>query len=136
MKFIVVSPEKKVLETDCISATLPTSEGQITILPGHMPLFALLSPGEVVIRSASRQEQSLAVGSGFLNFYEDNVILLTDFGVNSDEIDEEEIKKARARAEEILTGKADQTAMAQAQANLARSILQLKISTHRKNLHL
>ena len=135
MQLVIVSPEKKVLEEECVSITLPTTEGQITILPNHIPLFALLSPGEVIVRQKDGIETNLIVGSGFVNFSQNRLILLANFGVQSDQINEEEIKAARARAEEILANKTDAAVMAEAQANLARSILQLKmVKKHKRNL--
>ncbi|OGD09193.1 ATP synthase F1 subunit epsilon [Candidatus Amesbacteria bacterium RIFOXYB1_FULL_44_23] len=130
MNLAIVSMEKKVLEMECDSVTLPTSEGQITILPGHIPLFSLLTAGEVIVRN-KEEETSLAVGEGFVNFSKGRLILLTDFGVHSGEIDEAAIREAKARAEEILSQKSDNSMMAEAQANLARSILQLKIAGKR-----
>jgi F-type H+-transporting ATPase subunit epsilon len=131
IKLIVISPEKKVLEADCLSATLPTTEGQITVLPHHSPLFSLLKAGEVIART-SDGEISLAVGGGFVNVTGDKITVLVEFGTKSEEIDEARAQEAKHRAEEILKSHADEQSSALAQAALARSLLELKITQRRK----
>ncbi len=132
-KLVVISPTKRVLEADCDSVTLPTTEGQITVLPHHAAIFSLLSPGEVIVRSGSAQDElSLAVGGGFVNVDRNQVTLLAEFGVRSEELDEQKVIEAKRRAEEILATKTDEKESASARATLARSILELKVSQKRK----
>lgn len=129
---VVISPQKKVLETECESVTLPTEDGQITVLPKHMAIFSLLKAGEVRVKTKD-EEIVLAVGGGFVNVGNDLITLMAEFGVRSDEIDEEKVNEAKKRAEEILKSKADERESALAQASLARSLLELKIAQKRKN---
>jgi F-type H+-transporting ATPase subunit epsilon len=130
-KLVVISPEKKVLEEEILSVTVPTSEGQITILPGHMPIFSLIKPGEIAVRT-KQGNKVLVGGGGFVNISHDKVILLVEYGTNSDEIDEEKIKEAKKRAEEILKNQSDEKSNAIASATLARSLLELKLVQKRK----
>lgn len=130
-KLVVISPEKKVLEMDCKSVTLPTMDGEITVLPNHMAVFSLLKPGEMTARG-DKGNLSLAIGGGFVNITKEKVTVLPEFGVRSDEINEEKVKEARKRAEQILSEKASETNSAMAQASLARSLLELKVAQRRK----
>ncbi len=132
LKLVVISPQKKVLETECESVTLPTEDGQITVLPKHMAIFSLLKAGEVRVKTKD-EEIVLGVGGGFVNVGNDLVTLMAEFGVRSDEIDEEKVNEAKKRAEEILKSKADERGSALAQASLARSLLELKIAQKRRN---
>lgn len=128
----VLSPQKEILSANCKSVTLPTEDGQITVLPKHAPLFTNIAHGELVARTEEDKEISLAVGGGFASITGTEVTVLVDYGANADELDEEQIKKAKERAEEILKAKADSRGEAMAQAALARSILELKLVTKRK----
>jgi F-type H+-transporting ATPase subunit epsilon len=130
-KLVVISPEKKVLETEILSVTVPTTEGEITILPKHMAIFALVKPGEITVRT-KEGTTLLAGGGGFVNVTADKVTLLVEYGVNSEELDEEKIKEAKRRAEELLKNQTDDKTSAQIQASLARSLLELKIVNKRK----
>jgi len=134
IKLAVISPQKKVLEVECISVTMPTTQGQITVLPKHMAIFSTLTAGEVRVKTSNEQEISLAVGGGFVNVNNDQVTLLVEFGVRSDEIDEEKVQEVKRRAEEILKSQADEKGSALAQATLARSLLELKIARRRRKI--
>lgn len=131
LKVVVLSPQKKVLETECSQVTIPTVNGQVTILPRHIPLFTQLAPGEVIVKSDS-DRQSLAVSGGFANIHHNEVVLLVEFGIVSGEIDEQEVAAAKARAEEVLKNLTDEKSTSLAQADLARSVLQLKIARKRR----
>jgi F-type H+-transporting ATPase subunit epsilon len=130
-KLVVISPEKKVLETDIQSVTIPTTEGEITVLPKHMAIFSLVKPGEIIVRT-KEGNISLAGGGGFVNITADTVTLLLEYGTKSDEMDEVKIQEAKKRAEEILKNQSDNKSTALASATLARSLLELKLVQKRK----
>lgn len=132
LKLVVLSPTKKILETECAQVTIPTVEGQITVLPRHIPLFTQMGSGEVRVKSETGEEKSLAVSGGFANIRSGEVVLLAEFGVVTTEIDEEQVRRAKERAEEILKNLSDEKSSAIAQADLARSVLQLKVIRKRR----
>ena len=63
--FRVLSPLGTAFEGKARSVTLPTADGEITILAHHMPMVAVLTDGEILIRTAAR-EVWIAVSGGFL----------------------------------------------------------------------
>ena len=128
----VISPHKVVLETKVRSVTLPTVEGEITVLPRHAPIYTLIKGGEVIARTEKGEEISMAVGSGFANITESGVTLLANFGVLSDEIDENRAQEAKARAEALLKDKKSMQEMALASADLSRSLVELKLASKRR----
>jgi F-type H+-transporting ATPase subunit epsilon len=130
-KLVIISPERKVLEEEIVSVTVPTTEGQITVLPGHMEIFSLIKPGEITVRT-KLGDKIYVGGGGFVNISHNKVTLLVEFGTDSDEIDEEKIKEAKKRAEEILKNQSDEKSTALASATLARSLLELKLVQKRK----
>jgi len=131
MQLVVISPQKKILETEISSVTIPTVDGEITVLPNHMAIFSLLKPGEVVVRTKDG-DISIAIGGGFVNVTKDKVTLLPEYGIKSDEINEEKVKEAKLRAEEILKSRTDEQSSALAQSTLARSLLELKLAQKRR----
>lgn len=105
LKLKIVTPEKLILEEMVDSVTLPTTEGEITILPEHIPLISTLSSGDIVARSGG-EEIPMAVVGGFIETKsnekgETEVAILADFAEHVGELSEEAIEKARARAEEL-----------------------------------
>jgi len=105
----IVTPEKLILEELVDSVTIPTTEGEITILPDHIPLIASLASGDIVA-IINGEYIPMAVVGGFVETKKlapaqsgGNVItevtILADFAEHIGNITEEEIEKAKARAE-------------------------------------
>lgn len=100
----IVTPEKLILEEMVDLVTLPTTEGEITILPDHIPLIAGLGSGDIVAIKAG-EHIPLAVVGGFAEIKKEKdstaVIILADFAEHLSTITEAEIQRAKARAEEL-----------------------------------
>ena len=61
----VISPLGTAFSGNARSVTLPTPDGQITVLARHMPLVAVLSDGEMIVDTGERKV-SVAIAGGFL----------------------------------------------------------------------
>lgn len=130
----VVSPVKKITEIKCRQVTVPTQDGLITILPSHISLFSLLSNGEVIAKDENGRDELIVVSGGFVSVANDNVMLLVDFGVHSDELDEKIIMEAKARAEKMIEESKDENISKSAAADLLHANLQLRfLPKHKKN---
>ena len=82
----IVTPEQRVLTTECDEVRLPGSEGGFGIRPGHTPLVASLVAGELIYVSGGT-EHRMAVGEGFAEVSNDRVRILVEEAVRADEID-------------------------------------------------
>lgn len=100
----IVTPEKLILEELVDSVTIPTTEGEITILPDHIPLIASLASGDIVAMSKG-EHIPMAVVGGFVETKKvdekTEVTILADFAEHIGNITEAEIEKAKTRAEEL-----------------------------------
>lgn len=101
LKLIVVTPEKKVVETETDSVELPGELGYLGILPGHAALISLLKTGVLKYRDA-RAEKTLAISAGFVEVSNDTVSVLADLAEEPAEIDRARTEKDLAQAEEEL----------------------------------
>ena len=132
----VVTAEGTVLERDDVARLIvPTTEGQITVLPSHAPLMTSLATGEMIAVTAEG-EQSLAVHGGFLQVAANQVSVLADAAEQSDDIDEARAEAARERAEQRLaapltTEGVGQLDLLRAQAALRRSLMRLRVKRRR-----
>jgi F-type H+-transporting ATPase subunit epsilon len=98
----LVTPQREVLKQDLDSLSCPTTLGQITILPGHIPLVATLTSGELVARNGA-EEANIHVAGGFVEVRPDNqIVILADAAEHFYEIDEQRAEEAKKRAEELL----------------------------------
>lgn len=84
-----------------------TLDGDIGVMPGHSPVFGILSPGSLVrIREVPGSESSgdvvrAAVRDGFLSVTNDRVSILASVGDLAEEID---VASARAELDEATGG--------------------------------
>jgi len=127
----IVTPESKTFEGEVESVVLPTQEGELGVLPGHVGLLAQLEPGELVVQQGG-QMLHLAVGAGFIEVCNDRVAVLTDMAIREDDIDESAAEEAMRRAEEAMRSeKLHGEEHATVQASLQKSLAQLKVKRRR-----
>ncbi len=103
LKLEIVTPERKVIDAEVESVTVPTMSGEAGILPNHAPLISALKPGILSFTSKGSAER-LAVAGGFVEVSSDRVSVLTDIAERPDEIDIESARSDRSDAEKELNG--------------------------------
>lgn len=134
IKFEITTPERVVYTDEVDSITIPTAKGEITVLPEHIPLIALLVPGELHIKKGN-EEELMAVSGGFIEVRKDKVIVLSDTAELAHEIDVEAVEEAKKRAEKLLQEKrTDQVDYVGLSANLERELARLKVGKKYKRL--
>lgn len=101
MNIEIVTPEAKVYEDTIDSVVMPTTSGEIDILPGHIPIVTEIQAGELIV-SKSRTRQSLAISKGFAQCVGDKISILAEDAIHIDEIDESAVEEAQKRAENAL----------------------------------
>lgn len=128
----VVSQEKSLLDSNVDSVTAMTTEGEITILPGHIPLFTKLDTGELIFRDA-KQERSIVISKGFLTIApNDEVTVMADTAVDEREVSMKKAQEAMKQAEETLKSTEDQRERILAEAALRRALLEIKVAQRTK----
>lgn len=128
LRLRVVSQETELLNTMVDSVTLPGSEGELTLLPNHIPLMAKLDYGELVYRQAG-QTASIAISTGFLNLGANNeVIVLVDSATHARDISLEKAREAIKRANETIHYSRDRQELLKAEASLKWALLQAKVA--------
>lgn len=100
IKFKISTPERVVLEDEVDQVTLPTRTGEITVLPGHIALLTVIAPGVIETKN-DNQETAMAVSGGFLEFHDNQMVILADTAERAEEIDLERAEQARKRAEQM-----------------------------------
>jgi F-type H+-transporting ATPase subunit epsilon len=97
----IVTPESKVYEQTIDTVVLPTTSGEISVLPGHIPLVTELDPGALQVSVENRTE-FLVVGRGFARIESDRVSVLAESAIEEENIDETAVEAALQRAQEAL----------------------------------
>jgi len=126
LRLEIVTPDATAYSEDVDMVTLPGVEGQIGILPQHVPLMTQMVPGEMIVRK-NGQDRFLAVGEGLVEISADHVAILTDLAIAAENIDEARAEEARQRAAARLREKLSSEEVASVNAALARSLAQLRV---------
>jgi len=127
----VLTVERTVFSNDVDAIVATSVDGQISILPGHVPLVTLLQPGELMARRDG-DERILFVSGGFLQVSADEATVLADACEYAEEIDVQRAEAARQRAQELLAaGGYDVDAVA-AEAALRRSLARIRVANLRR----
>lgn len=128
-KFKLITPEKIVHEEEVSQLSLPTENGEITILPNHEPLITLLGKGDIVAKVGDEYVPFVAVG-GVVKIENNEVIVLADFAESIDMISSQEaIDEAIARSKQLSLEYENSTDInfEHFQTELARSITRAQI---------
>ncbi|MEX1052385.1 MAG: ATP synthase F1 subunit epsilon [Patescibacteria group bacterium] len=131
MKLRIITPRKIILEEEISSITLPSVEGEITILPNHISLFSMLNEGVVKIKY-ERKEDFLAIGGGYVETNGEYVNLLVSRAYGQEVINQAATEKAIREAEESLRKAKTTEERIEAGALLRRSIVDMKLIKKRR----
>ena len=123
----IVSAEGQIFSGPATMVFLPASEGEIGVTPRHAPLLPLLKAGEVRVRTPEGEEHWFYVGGGALEVQPKKVTVLADTAARAKDLDEAAAAAARQRAESVLSGQIDKLTQAEALAELAQAMAQLKM---------
>ncbi|MBW7956143.1 ATP synthase F1 subunit epsilon [Patescibacteria group bacterium] len=128
LNITIISQERQLDTVQADQITAPTTEGEITVLPGHIPLFSRLQAGELRYKSGS-EETSFAISKGFIDVGPDNqVTVLVDSAVAAREISMEKAEAAMRAAQETMAQSQDQRELMMAEASLKAALLEIKIA--------
>ena len=132
LRLEIITPVATVFSEDVEMVTLPGVEGEMGILPQHVPLMTQMVPGEMVVRKDG-QDRFLAVGEGFVEITGDHVAILTDLAIAAENIDEAKAEEARQRAQARLREKLSAEEVANVNAALARSLAQIRVKRRQRS---
>lgn len=127
LKLEIVTPEGRAYCDEVDMVVLPGSEGEMGILPQHVPLMTQLVPGELHVRREGR-DLWMAVGEGLVEITQEKVSILTDMAIEEKEIDETAAQQAMERAEEAMRNEAlGAEEIATVEATIQKSLAQIKV---------
>jgi F-type H+-transporting ATPase subunit epsilon len=128
----ITTPERIVFQDQVDEVVLPTPQGEIGILPNHLPLISLMSAGEIRVKKGEEMTP-LAVSSGFIEVRNNQVTILADTAEKAEEIDEQRAQAGRERAQALMKERAtDDVGLAGAQAALAKELARLKVARKKR----
>jgi F-type H+-transporting ATPase subunit epsilon len=137
VKFKIVTPERIVFESETDQATLPVSNGEVTILPNHRSYIASLKPGEIRLKTGE-DETLLVTSGGFIEFNKNTLIVLADTAERASEIDIKRAEEnARKRAEELKKEKVTMSELeyAKVAASIEKEMARVRVAKKHHSKH-
>ncbi len=122
----IITPDRVFYEGEVDMVEFNTTEGQVGILPGHIPLTVIVKPGVLNI-SEPDGEKEAALHSGFAEILPDKVTILAEIIEWPDEIDEQRAEAAMQRAQERLHNKSSDTDLTRAETALQRAVARIQV---------
>ena len=131
----IVTPEARVYSDTVDSVVIPTVEGEIGVLPGHLPLLSQVADGELRVTKGNATE-GLVIGEGFVQIQGDKVSILAEHAIEEKSIDEDAVEKAMERAQlalrEAKDTKIDPAEIERLESVVRFSVAQLGIRRRRR----
>jgi F-type H+-transporting ATPase subunit epsilon len=126
----IVTPERKVYAEDVDMVVVTGVEGQLGILPNHIPLVTPLKIAPVKIKKGNKEEL-IAVNGGFIEVRKDKVVILAESAELPANIDIERAIAAKERAEQRLNAKRDDIDHRRAEMALQRAMNRIEIANNK-----
>ena len=99
----IISPEKKLLTDKVNSATIPSFDGEMTILSNHISLITFLRPGIVKLEKKDGKFEELFVQDGTVEFYNNTLVLLSSSAINIKNLTKQFLENLQKETEEKLS---------------------------------
>ena len=132
IRFQLVSLGGVKYDEDVYEIILPTLDGQIGVMPGHMPLISAATHGVVSVRRTPQERDDMmdhfAISGGVIEVANDTLRVLVDEADNADEISEAEAQKAIELAKKMKAEAKDQVSLEHAQNLIDRSTVRLQVA--------
>lgn len=125
-KLRIITPDRVFYEGTVDMIEFNTTEGEIGVLPGHIPMTVIIKPGVLTITEKDEIKEA-ALHSGFVEILPDRMTILAEVVEWPGEIDLERAEAAKRRAEERIKSHTPETDMARAETALMRAIARIQV---------
>ncbi|MES2971232.1 MAG: ATP synthase F1 subunit epsilon [Patescibacteria group bacterium] len=132
IRFELVSLGGVKFSEDVYEVLLPTLDGEIGVLPGHMPLISAATHGVIRVRRTSTERDDMmehfAISGGVIEVADNTLRVLVDEADHADEINEADAQKALELAQKMKSEAKDQVSLEHAQTLIDRSSVRLQVA--------
>jgi F-type H+-transporting ATPase subunit epsilon len=126
-KLQIITPERKFYEGDTSMVELTTTEGEIGVYRGHIPMTAIVAPGVLKIHEAGGIKEAALI-SGFLEILPEKIVIMAEVAEWPEEIDLNRAEEARVRAERRLKEQSGEIDLVRAEMALKKALVRISLS--------
>ncbi len=123
----ILAADKTFYEGPCVSLTVPTSDGEFSILAHHSNMIAAIQPGTLLYQAPGEESCRAAVSPGMVKVEQNDVLVLVDSAERPEDIDAIRAQKEIDESREALLQKRSPFEHQVAQATLARAVNRLRV---------
>ena len=131
LSLTILTPQSQIFSGEADEVIAPTAGGEIGILPNHVSLFTQILPGELRVKNGGKTD-FFAIMGGYLEVANNQVNVLGDYAVRAEDIEVAKAEQAKTRAEKAKSEKVSLEDYATIEADLRRSLLELKVAHRRR----
>ena len=126
-KLKIITPTREFYTGDVLKVEFTTTEGRVGILPGHIPMTSIISPGSLVITESNDVKKVATLMAGFSQVTQTEVVILAETSEWPDEIDEKRAEAARDRAQKRISEKSGDIDTLRAEIALKRALVRIDV---------
>ena len=121
----IITPDRIFYEGEASMVEFNTTEGEIGVLKGHIPMTVIVKPGVLTIYGEETKEAALH--AGFVEILQDKVTIMAEIIEWPHEIDLGRAEEARERARQRISEKSSETDILRAETALQRAIARIEV---------
>ena len=104
-KLEIISPEKIIFSDNTTMVTLPSYEGDMSILKNHISIITFLRPGIIKLQKNNENFENFFVQDGTVEYFNDNLVALSTSAINIKNVSQEFVVKLHKDTQDKLTDK-------------------------------
>ena len=126
-KLQIITPERTFYEGEASMVELTTTEGEIGVYRGHIPMTAIVAPGVIKIHEPARIKEA-ALMSGFLEILPEKIVVMAEVAEWPEEIDLNRAEEAKVRAERRLKEQSGEIDIVRAETALKKALVRISLT--------
>jgi len=104
-KLEIISPEKIIFSDNVTMVTLPSYEGDMSVLKHHISIITFLRPGIIKVQKKDEKFEEFFVQDGTVEYFNDNLAVLSASALNIKDLSKELVDNLNRDAQDKLTDK-------------------------------
>ena len=104
-KFEIVSPEKVIFSDNATMVTLPSYEGDMSVLKNHISIITFLRPGKIKVKKNDENIDEFFVEDGIVEYFNDSLVVLSVSAINVKDLSKEFLDNLSKDTQDKLTQK-------------------------------
>ena len=104
-KFEIVSPEKVIFSDNTTMVTLPSYEGDMSVLKNHISIITFLRPGKIKVKKNNENFDEFFVEDGIVEYFNDSLVVLSVSALNVKDLSKEFLDNLSKDTQDKLTQK-------------------------------